>query len=257
MHVKKKILSSLLLIPFLGFSLSFAEPNQKRPEEEAVKIDLQKVSQAFGHLIGKHLSSHEFEFDGEEVVKGMQDSLAGKESPMNETECIQAISIVQEREFEKRAAKNLEEANAFMAKNAKEKGIVILEKDRLHCKIESEGKGSIVEKHFSPIIRYSGKCLDGKIFGESQEEEAISLDETIPGFARGIIGMREGEKRTLYIHPELGYGKTSYLPPNSVLVFDVEVVKANRLPEQEVALSPASHENLDETASKIVEKALR
>ena len=39
--------------------------------------------------------------------------------------------------------------------------------------------------------------------------------------------MKEGEKRRLYVHPELGYGTTGQLPPNELLIFDIEVVKAN------------------------------
>ena len=38
--------------------------------------------------------------------------------------------------------------------------------------------------------------------------------------------MKEGEKRRIYIHPELGYGTRGRLPPNSLLIFDVEIVEA-------------------------------
>ena len=206
-------------------------------KEDNGKIDLQKVSQAFGHLIGKNLDSLGFEFDMTEVIKGMEDSVAGKESPMNETECVQAISLVQEEAFQTLANKNLDEANFFMTENLNREGIVILEKDKLQYRVEKQGEGIVVEEHFSPMIRYSGKFLDGKIFGASQEDELISLDETIPGFAKGIVGMKEGEKRTIYIHPELGYGTSGYLPPNTLLVFDIEVVKANATPDQEDSFS--------------------
>ena len=40
--------------------------------------------------------------------------------------------------------------------------------------------------------------------------------------------MKEGEKRTVYIHPDLAYGTNGYLPPpNSLLTFDIEIIKAN------------------------------
>ncbi len=55
----------------------------------------------------------------------------------------------------------------------------------------------------------------------------IPLDQTIQGFNLGIAGMKEGEKRRLFVHPELGYGTTGHLPPNSLLIFDIEVVKAD------------------------------
>lgn len=217
-------------------------------KKEDGKIDVQKVSEAFGHLIGKNLDSLGFEFNMEQVIKGMEDSVAGKSSPMNETECVQAISLVQEESFQKMASENLKEADTFMTNNARNEGVVELEKRKLQYKVETPGTGIVVEEHFSPMIRYTGKFLDGKVFGSSQEDELISLDETIQGFSQGIVGMKEGEKRTIYIHPDLGYGTSGYLPPNSTLVFDIEVVKANATPEQEDSITSIPDEGTREIA---------
>lgn len=261
MFKRKKFLSGAIVAFSLLFSVSYAEENVKvdNQKEESGKIDIQKVSQAFGHLISKNLDSLGFEFDMNDVIKGMEDSIAGKESPMNETECVQAISLVQEEAFQKLASQNLNEANTFMAKNAKDEGVVVLEKDKLQYKLEKKGEGAVVEEHFSPMIRYTGKFLDGKVFGSSQEDELISLDETIPGFTKGIVGMKEGEKRTIFIHPDLGYGTSGYLPPNSTLVFEIEVVKANASPEQEDSFTSVSKEGSREIAlpEKNSEEAIR
>ena len=124
-----------------------------------------------------------------------------------------------------------------MLENQKAPGIIAIEEGKLHYKIEKEGKGKVVESHFSPLIRYKGSFLDGKVFGVSQEDEIISLQETIPGFSQGIVGMKEGEKRILYIHPELGYGTSGYLPPNSHLTFEIEVIKSHSETEKENAVS--------------------
>jgi len=240
-----KKLTSLFLVLFVtSFTLSYAAATQSKeapaaqqePKKEQ-EIDINKVSQAFGHLIGKNLETLGFEFDMQEVIQGMKDSLAGKDSPMDETECVQAISIVQEEAFQKLASKNLTQANEFLSTNVSQKGVVELEKHKLQYRVEKQGAGAVVEEHHSPMIRYTGKFLDGKVFGASQEDEMISLDETIPGFSKGIVGMKEGEQRTIFIHPELGYGMTGYLPPNSLLIFDIEVVKANATPDQEESLT--------------------
>ena len=77
------------------------------------------------------------------------------------------------------------------------------------------------------MIRYTGKYLDGSVFGASKEDEQLSLDEIIPGLRAGLLGMKEGEKRTIYIHPDMAYGTNGYLPPNSLLTFEIEIVKAN------------------------------
>lgn len=236
----------------LVFSAGYAEKAKTISTEgakaESEKIDIQKVSEAFGHLIGKNLESLGFDFDISQLIKGLENSIAGKVSPMNETECVQAISLVQEDAFQKLAKNNLEQADSFMDKNAKTDGIIELEKSKLQYKIEKQGVGATVEEHFSPMIRYSGKFLDGKSFGASQEDEMISLDETIPGFTQGIVGMKEGEKRIIYIHPDLGYGTSGYLPPNSTLVFEIEVIKANATPEQENSITSIPNEETREVA---------
>ena len=205
------------------FSADHVEDEQKH---ETPPVDFQKVSEAFGHLIGKHIDSLGFEFDLSRVIKGISDAVSGKESPLSEAECIQQVSQVQELAFIRQSEKNLAEAESFMTANAKEENIVILENNKLHYKVNRKGDGAVVEEHFSPTIRYTGTYLDGKEFSP-KEEGLISIDDMIPGFSKGIIGMKEGETRTLYIHPDLGYGTNECLPPNSLLIFDVEIIKAN------------------------------
>jgi len=217
---------------------------QQQDEEKA--LDIPKISEAFGHLIGKNLDSLGFKFDMDKILKGIQDSILGKESPMSEAECIQAISQDQEKKFKKLAEQNLSAAEKFLVDNAAHKGVVAIEENKLQYKIEKEGAGETVQAHFSPLIKYTGKFLDGKVFGASKEDEMISLDETIPGFSKGIIGMKEGEKRTLYIHPDLAYGVNGSLPPNSLLTFEIEIVKANAPQAQDTLMSSTTHDAEEE-----------
>jgi peptidylprolyl isomerase len=214
---------------------------QKKEATEQQAADIAKISEAFGHLIGKNLENLDVNFDIEKIVKGLKDAAEGKEPPMTEAECVEAISSIQESNFKELAIENLKKADEFMAKNAEEKEVVILEKGKLHYKIEKEGHGSTVEEHCSPLIRYVGKYVDGTVFGASKEEEVISLDETIQGIAKGVIGMKEGEKRILYIHPDFGYGSHGYLAPNSLLSFEIEVVKAQSTQKEEMDSLSASH----------------
>jgi len=215
---------SLLLASLLSLSL-IASENQK---------EVGKVSEAFGHLIGKNIDTIGIDFDMELVMKGLRDASMGKTSPMTEEECIGAISSAQESAFKHKAEANLKNAEEFLKGNAKQKNIVSIADGKIQYKIEKKGKGQEVEPNSSPVIHYVGKYLDGTVFGESSEDEVISLDGTIQGFQKGLVGMKEGETRTLYIHPELGYGTQGYLPPNSLLTFEIEIVKANA-PKEESA----------------------
>lgn len=225
----KKQLKILCLFGVISFSTVFAEEKTAaQPTEPAAQPEeITKISEAFGHVIGKNLENIGVKFDTTQVIKGLQDELAGKTSPMSEMECIQAIASVQDKIFKEQCVENLKKAEAFLSENSKHEGIVSLEEGKIQYIVSEKGEGAEVESHFSPLIRYTGKYLDGSVFGASKEEEMISLDEIIPGLKAGLVGMKEGEKRTVYIHPDLAYGTNGYLPPNSLLTFEVEIVKAN------------------------------
>lgn len=196
-------------------------------KKEAQTIDIAKISEAYGHLLGKSLQNSGVKLDIAKLIKGVQDSAAGKESPMSEVECVQAITAAQEKVFKEQSQDNLKKAENFLQDNAKDKKVVSLENGKVQYRIEKEGSGTLLETHFSPLIRYTGKFLDGSVFSASNEEEKIYLEEMIPGLRSGLIGMKEGEKRIVYIHPELAYGSNGYFPPNSLLTFEIELVQAN------------------------------
>ncbi|GAG61576.1 unnamed protein product [marine sediment metagenome] len=120
-------------------------------------------------------------------------------------------------------------ATAFLKENKKHDGIITFS-EQLQYKVVKEGTGPAVVKEATPLIHYKGKLIDGTIFADSYEsKEPISLPlaQTIAGFNSGLVGMKEGEQRMLYIHPDMAYGVDGHLPPNSLLIFDVTIVKAD------------------------------
>lgn len=192
-------------------------------------IDMKKISEAFGHFIGRHLKSPNVTFDLDYVIKGMREGVEGKPSPMTDKEYEQAMMIVQKTAQEKMAKENLSAAENYFKNSSNIAGFVMVEPNKLYYKIVKPGTGPTVEAHGTPQINYTGKFIDGTVFGSSENNGgpvAIPLDQTIAGFSKGIAGMKEGEKRIILVHPDLGYGATGHLPPNSLLIFDIEVVKA-------------------------------
>ncbi len=226
---------------------SSAETSKKAPSKQPVKeevvSDIKVISEAFGHLVAKQLSSIGIEFDWESLIKGLNAAFDGKEPPIDEAACIQALTAIQEKNFQKQAEANLTQAEAFMketALNPETKEIPTAQQTKkeiplLLYQVTQKGDGKVVEEHSSPLLRYKGTShSDGKTFANPTEEQRIHLDDTVPGFKQGIIGMQEGEKRTIFIHPELGFkDMAGYLPPNTALIFEVEVIKADVPAEKE------------------------
>ncbi len=218
----------------LGWNTAFAhdsDDHKAAASNEAIQVDLGKVSEAFGNFIGRTLNNPAIgiKFDIESVITGIRNGAAGKPSPMSEKEYEEAIGILQEQGVKHLSEENLKKATEYLSTNAKAEGVKEIEPGKLQYKIIQEGTGPVVSEHASPLILYTGKFIDGTVFGSSDDTGPIriSLDRTIPGFSKGLIGMHQGEKRRLFIHPDLAYGTKGDLAPNALLIFDVEVVSAN------------------------------
>lgn len=211
-------------------TLDKADKAASTEAKKTTEIDMKKLSEAFGNFIGRNLKSPGLSFDLEGIIKGIREGSAGQPSPLTEKEYEEMMAAVQEKAFKEMSSTNLKNANDFMSKNTKEAGVVEVVPGKLQYTILKEGTGPAVEAHSSPKIHYTGKYQDGTVFGTSEEMGGpitIPLDQTIPGFSKGIAGMKEGEKRRLFVHPDLGYGTTGQLPPNELLIFDIDVVKSN------------------------------
>lgn len=219
----------------LAGSPLIAEENQPAPasqpaHEEISQDDILRVSEAFGHFIGRNIKSPGVELNLDSIIKGMREGAAGKPAPMNDKDYEALMMRVQESAFKKLSTENLAAANAYLENNAHKASVIIIEPGKLQYTITHSGTGEAVAEHASPQIQYTGKYIDGTVFGSSADTGGpitIPLDQTIPGFSKGIVGMKEGEKRLLFVHPDLGYGTSGHLAPNSLLIFEVEVIKAD------------------------------
>lgn len=93
--------------------------------------------------------------------------------------------------------------------------------------------GATATKGKTLQVHYVGMLMDGKKFDSSLDrnepfEFVLGVDRVIEGWQQGLDGMKEGEKRKLVIPPALGYGaggRPPVIPPNSTLVFEVELLK--------------------------------
>ncbi|PVH15128.1 uncharacterized protein CXQ87_002963 [Candidozyma duobushaemuli] len=88
-------------------------------------------------------------------------------------------------------------------------------------------------------VHYKGSLEDGTVFDASYGRSPIGFEigagRVIAGWEQGLLDMCVGEKRTLTIPPELGYGSSGIgpIPPNAVLTFDVELVDVY-IPKEEL-----------------------
>jgi FKBP-type peptidyl-prolyl cis-trans isomerase len=107
-----------------------------------------------------------------------------------------------------------------------------LEYEDLEC-----GDGEEVARGDLITVHYTGTLEDGTEFDSSRGGDpatfALEAGGLIEGWVEGIPGMKEGGRRKLTIPPGLGYGEAGYppdIPPDSTLIFDVEIVAIEEPP---------------------------
>ncbi|CAN5560638.1 hypothetical protein BH10BAC3_BH10BAC3_06270 [soil metagenome] len=105
------------------------------------------------------------------------------------------------------------------------------ENEGVHYKILKKGSGNFVKLTDTIIVHYKGYLLNGAVFDETKNEPAtFPLNRLIKGYQRALPFCRVGGKIRLIIPSALAYSirNISVIPPNNILVFDVEVLDAKQ-----------------------------
>ena len=95
------------------------------------------------------------------------------------------------------------------------------------------GEGTEAQDYNKVVVNYTGELEDGTVFDSSLNPGrepftfTLGVGSVIKGWDLGVKGMKVGGKRKLTIPPELGYGErnTSVIPPNSTLLFEVDLLE--------------------------------
>lgn len=104
----------------------------------------------------------------------------------------------------------------------------------------TQGTGAEAKSDSIVTVDYTGAvAATGVIFQsslDSGQQATFSLDEVIPGWKEGMVGMKEGGVRRMIIPAEKAYGATppegSGIPANAALVFDVTLHQVSAGSEQ-------------------------
>lgn len=114
-----------------------------------------------------------------------------------------------------------------------------------------QGTGAAVKNGDIVSVHYTGTLLDGTKFDSSHDHPGNQPFTTripgqlIQGWNRGIPGMKVGGKRKLTVPPSLGYGPQGQakIPPNSTLVFEIELLDIKAAPPRPNVQMPPQQRN--------------
>ena len=98
--------------------------------------------------------------------------------------------------------------------------------------INKQGSGSTPSKGFKVSVHYKGSLVDGTVFDSSYQRDepiefSVGIGQVIKGWDEGIMLLNKGSSARFVIPSHLGYGAQGAggaIPPNSTLIFDVELI---------------------------------
>lgn len=113
------------------------------------------------------------------------------------------------------------------------KGISTMDQNELKITETVPGTGKETVKGALVIAHYEGFLEDGTKFDSSRDKGrpfqfVFGTGRVIKGWDQGLIGMKEGGKRTLFVPSHLAYGERqigNIIPPHSNLIFNIELLE--------------------------------
>ncbi len=243
---------------------------------ESVTSYQEKISYTMGYEMGNYAHSISDDIQQKAMQAGIADAFAGGEAKLTQEqmaavkqEFAQKMQAAQQKKMEEIKAKNLAAGKAFLEKNKAKKGVKVTPSG-LQYEVLAEGKGPMAMAGDSVTVHYTGTLIDGKEFDSTAKRgkpAEFQVDQVIPGWTEALKMMNAGSKMHIVIPPQLAYGEQGAPPviePNSVLVFDVELVGIKKA-EEKVEKEAGTEENKEKgndinrqvkKAVKKVEKAM-
>jgi FKBP-type peptidyl-prolyl cis-trans isomerase FklB len=243
--MKYLMLGSLAVIAFFNAA--------KAGETPKIADEKDKINYSLGYQIGGDLKRQGVELQSELVVKGIQDAISGTNPQMTPQEMRtvlvalkKQIEKIEREKLSKDRIKNLAEGEAFLTENARKAGVRVLPSG-LQYRVEREGSGASPKATDTVTVNYRGRHIDGTEFDSSYKRNKparFQLDRVIRGWTEALQLMKEGAKWELFIPAKLAYGERGAgtgIPPNSTLIFEVELISISIMTGHAVNLLQSEH----------------
>ncbi|MFZ3044434.1 MAG: FKBP-type peptidyl-prolyl cis-trans isomerase [Desulfatirhabdiaceae bacterium] len=234
-----KYLSFTVLAVILIFSTGFSVETPKIEDEK------DRINYSIGYQIGGDLRRQGVEIQAELVLKGIQDAFS-ENSPLMTPQEMRTVLVDLKKRIEKAERekltkdriKTLAEGEAFLAENAGKDGVKVLPSG-LQYRVVREGSGVSPKATDTVTVNYRGTHIDGTEFDSSYKRNkpaSFQVDRVIRGWTEALQLMKEHAKWELYIPAKLAYGERGAgtgIPPNSALIFEVELISVRPDAEKE------------------------
>ena len=204
-------------------------------ERPALKETKDKESYSLGYQFGQIMKAQGVDINLEIYTSGIRDGMSGTTPQLSQdeirdtvTELQKRVTAARQKEMKEMADKTLADAKVFLEENKKKEGVTSLPSG-LQYKILAEGSGKAPKATDSVTVHYRGTLTNGTEFDSSHKRgqpATFQVGKVIRGWTEALQLMKEGSKWQLFIPPQLAYGDrgTGPIPPNSTLIFEVELI---------------------------------
>ncbi|QWT21857.1 FKBP-type peptidyl-prolyl cis-trans isomerase [Bacillus sp. NP157] len=243
-HFLRPTMMAVALAVSLGAAAGASAQAAKPAAAPAGAVDKQKASYVVGWDLASSLPPLVArEVDPATVAKALQAALSGQKPTMTEAEAkstreafVAQLKVKAEAEYNKVAADNKKEGDAYLAKNKAAAGVKTTASGLQYTVVQA-GTGQRPGPNDTVTINYTGTFVNGEKFDSSADHQPagpaqIPLAAVIPGFREGLQLMQTGGKYKLVIPSNIAYGAKpeNGFPPNATIIFDVELLKTGPTP---------------------------
>lgn len=243
MHHTKKIIFGTIVSLGLAATLMAEGTNQLSDEKS-------RVSYAIGMMLGHNWQQQDLEVDPDIAAQAIKDVQSGGTTLMTQEQMQSTLTTFQKEFAAKQQQRRAEEAvknksagEAFLAANKNNPGVQSLP-DGLQYLVITNGTGPVPSPSDTVTVNYRGTLIDGTEFDSSYKRgqpAQFPVGGVIHGWTEALEKMPVGSKWKLFIPAELAYGERGNrsIPPNSTLIFEVELI-STKTPPPPAAAAPAA-----------------
>jgi len=227
------------LIQIGAISVALASGISMAGDKVEPKSESDKISYSVGYRLGSDFKRQQVEIKSDMLLQGIEDAAGEGTALMTEEEMrtvmmnlANRVKAEQQAKQQKLGAENMETGETFLAENSAAEGVTTLPSG-LQYKVITAGEGKSPQKSDKVTVHYRGTLIDGTEFDSSYSRNkpaTFGVGQVIPGWTEALQLMKEGDKWEIYLPSKLAYGERgagAKIPPNSTLIFEVELISVN------------------------------
>lgn len=230
--MKKTVIMALALSATL-FACKSSQKTAKSKNEVKLNNEIDSISYALAVDFFTGVKGNLFDsLNLDAFMLGARQVYANQPTAMERDAAGKYIQSVSAEYQQKAQEKYIMKNEQFLEENKKKEGVITTESG-LQYKVIKTGTGESPKVSDQVTVHYTGRLIDGSMFDSSVERgepATFPVGGVIQGWVEALQLMNTGAKFELYIPSNLGYGSRgagNVIPPNSTLIFEVELLKIN------------------------------